>query len=136
MDFASCVKHIMAATDPEHRPDLNITLEKLDEILDRIAATLSFSSIDLRRRMKEKYAEPIRVNDALRSRWRPTWCRYSRIRIFAPYMLNGLLFVSVYLSLMNLKDLQNWRTNDGMDFARRRHTCVTHSLWYRLWYSL
>jgi DNA ligase-4 len=70
MDFASCVEHVMAATDPEHRPGPNVTLEKLDEILDRITATSSFSSIDLRRRMKEKYAEPIRVNDALSSIFR------------------------------------------------------------------
>jgi len=42
MDFASCVEHVMAATDPEHRPSPNVTLEKLDEILDRIAATSSF----------------------------------------------------------------------------------------------
>jgi DNA ligase-4 len=70
MDFASCVEHVIAATDPEHRPGPNVTLEELDEILDRIAATSSFSSIDLRRRMKEKYAEPIRVNDALSSIFR------------------------------------------------------------------
>ena len=27
MDFASCVEHVMAATDPEHRPGPNVTLE-------------------------------------------------------------------------------------------------------------
>jgi DNA ligase-4 len=70
MDFASCVEHVMAATDPEHRPSPNVTLEELDEIFDRIAAISSFSSIDLRRRMKEKYAEPIRVNDTLSSIFR------------------------------------------------------------------
>jgi DNA ligase 4 len=70
MDFASCVKHVMAVTDPERRPGPNVTLEELDEILDRIAAISSFSSIDLRRRMKEKYAELIRVNNALSSIFR------------------------------------------------------------------
>jgi DNA ligase-4 len=42
-----------------------VALEELDEILDRIAATSSFSSIDLRERVKAKYMEPIRTNDAL-----------------------------------------------------------------------
>jgi DNA ligase-4 len=70
MDFASCVEYVMAATDFEHRPGPNVTLEELDEILDRIAAISSFLSIDLRRRMKEKYAELIRVNDAFSSIFR------------------------------------------------------------------
>jgi DNA ligase-4 len=39
MDFASCVERVMAATDPEARPTLTVTLGELDEILDRIAAT-------------------------------------------------------------------------------------------------
>ncbi len=60
----------MVATDPEHKPGPNITLEELDEILDRITTISSFSSIDLRRRMKEKYVELIRVNDALSSIFR------------------------------------------------------------------
>ena len=68
IDFAFCVKHVMAAIDSEHKPSL--ILEKFDEILDRIVATSSFSSIDLRRRMKENYAELIRVNDALSSIFR------------------------------------------------------------------
>jgi DNA ligase 4 len=55
----------MAATDSESRPALSVTLEELDEILDRIVATSSFSSVDLRERVKVKYVEPIRTNDEL-----------------------------------------------------------------------
>jgi RNase adaptor protein for sRNA GlmZ degradation len=58
----------MAATDSEHRPSL--ILEELDEILDQIITTSSFSSIDLRRRIKEKYAKLIRVNNAFSSIFR------------------------------------------------------------------
>jgi DNA ligase-4 len=64
-DSASCVERVMAATDSELRPGPSMTLEELDEILDRIAATSSFSSVDLRERVKAKYMEPIRSNDAL-----------------------------------------------------------------------
>jgi DNA ligase 4 len=70
IDFASCVKRVISATDPEPRPGPNVTLEKLNEILDRITATSSFSSIDLRKRMKKKYTEPIRVNNTLSSIFR------------------------------------------------------------------
>jgi hypothetical protein len=68
IDFASCVKHIMAAIDSKHRPSL--TLEEFDEILDRIIAISSFLSIDLRRRIKKKYAKLIRVNNAFSSIFR------------------------------------------------------------------
>ena len=64
-DFASCVERVMSATDSEPRPGSSVTLEELDEILDRIAATSSFSSVDLRERIEAKYAEPIRTQDAL-----------------------------------------------------------------------
>jgi DNA ligase 4 len=47
MGFASCVERVMAAIDTDLRLDLGVTLEGIDEILDRIAATSSFSSIDL-----------------------------------------------------------------------------------------
>jgi hypothetical protein len=70
MDFASCVKHVMTATDPKHRPGFNITLEELDEILDRITVISSFLSIDLKRKIKEKYAKLIRVNNAFSSIFR------------------------------------------------------------------
>jgi hypothetical protein len=45
IDFISCVKHIMAVTDFEHR--LSLTLEKLNEILDRIVTISSFLYKDL-----------------------------------------------------------------------------------------
>jgi DNA ligase 4 len=64
-DLASCVERVMAATDSEPRLGPSVALEELDEILDRIAATSSFSSVDLRERVKAKYMEPIRTNDAL-----------------------------------------------------------------------
>jgi DNA ligase-4 len=60
----------MAATDPEVRPNLTVTLGDLDEILDRIAATSPFSSINLRRRVREKYTGPIQINGALSSIFR------------------------------------------------------------------
>jgi DNA ligase 4 len=65
VDFASCVKRVIAATDPGPRPGLTVTLKELDELLDRIAATSQSSSIDLRRRVREKYPEPIRMDEAL-----------------------------------------------------------------------
>jgi DNA ligase 4 len=70
MDFASCIKRVISATDPEPRPGPNVTLEELNEILDRITATSSFLFIDLRRRIKEKYAKLIRVNNTLSSIFR------------------------------------------------------------------
>jgi hypothetical protein len=65
MDFASCVERVMSATDSEPRPCPSITVEELDEILDRIAATSAFSSPDLRNRTEEKHVEPLQTNDML-----------------------------------------------------------------------
>jgi hypothetical protein len=53
----------MVTIDPEHRP--NLIFKEFDEILDRITIISSFSSIDLKRKIKEKYVELIRVNNAL-----------------------------------------------------------------------
>ena len=64
-DFASCVERVMSATDSEPRPCPSVTLEEIDETLDRIAATSPFSSIDLREMVAAKYAKPIRTHDAL-----------------------------------------------------------------------
>jgi DNA ligase 4 len=64
-DLASCVDRVMATTDSELRPGPSVALEELDEILDRIAATSSFLSVDLREWVKAKYMEPIWTNDAL-----------------------------------------------------------------------
>ncbi|KAF2190305.1 hypothetical protein K469DRAFT_723135 [Zopfia rhizophila CBS 207.26] len=64
-DFASCVERLMSATDTGTRYGSSITLEELNETLDRVAATSTFSSIELRQRMEAKYAEPIRTHDVL-----------------------------------------------------------------------
>jgi DNA ligase 4 len=64
-DFASCVEHLMSTTDAETRCGSSVTLEELDETLDRIATILSFSSIELRERMEAKYSEPIKIQDTL-----------------------------------------------------------------------
>jgi len=61
-DLASCVERVMAATDSKPGPGPSVALEELDKILDRIAATSSFSSVDLRERVKAKYREPILTN--------------------------------------------------------------------------
>ena len=58
-DLAFCVERVMAATDSESRPGPSIMLEEIDEILDQIAATSSFSSIDLRDRVQVVYTELI-----------------------------------------------------------------------------
>jgi hypothetical protein len=57
----------MTITDLKPRPGPNITLEKFDEILDRIIIISSFLSIDLKKKIKKKYAKVIRVNDTLSS---------------------------------------------------------------------
>jgi DNA ligase N terminus len=53
-DLTSCVERVIAATYSESRPGPSVTLEEL-EILDQIAATSSFSSIELRYRVQAKY---------------------------------------------------------------------------------
>jgi hypothetical protein len=55
----------MSATDSEPRPCPSIAIKELDEILDRVAASLAFSSPDPRKRTKEKYVERLRTNDTL-----------------------------------------------------------------------
>jgi hypothetical protein len=64
-DLASCVERVIAAIDSETRPRPSVSLEDLDEILDRITATSSFSSVDLREWVRAKHVEPIRTNDEL-----------------------------------------------------------------------
>jgi hypothetical protein len=54
----------MADTEGKLRPGPNVTLVERDEILDRIAVTLMFSSVE-REWIKGKYAEPIRVYNSL-----------------------------------------------------------------------
>jgi DNA ligase 4 len=65
MDFASYIKRVISATDSESRYNLNITVKKFDEIFDRIAIILSFFFVNLRKRIKEKYTESIRTDNAL-----------------------------------------------------------------------
>jgi DNA ligase-4 len=55
----------MSATDAETRCGSSVTLEELDKTLDRIAATSSFSSIELRERIQANYSEPIKTQDVL-----------------------------------------------------------------------
>ena len=60
-------------------------------------------------------------SEPCRSRWRPTWCRYSRTRISAPYMPNGSPFVSVYLSLINsAKRLSRIKRHPARSTSTRR----------------
>jgi DNA ligase 4 len=53
----------MAAIDCEFRYNSNIIFEEFDEIFDQIIIISSFSFIDLRERIKEKYGRRIRVNE-------------------------------------------------------------------------
>lgn len=65
IDFASCVDRVMSATDIEPRPGPDVTLKEIDEVLDRIAATSSLSSVTLRERANEKYRGSIYANESL-----------------------------------------------------------------------
>ncbi|KAH7308931.1 hypothetical protein B0I35DRAFT_359966 [Stachybotrys elegans] len=62
LDFASCVEHVMAKTDGEPRAGPEVTLEELDDILDQIAASSSFSLASLRQRVKKKHGRSTRAN--------------------------------------------------------------------------
>jgi hypothetical protein len=55
----------MAATDFEQRPGPGVTLLEIDKIFNRVAATSTFSSMNLKERTKEKYTESIRINNTL-----------------------------------------------------------------------
>ncbi|KAH7115533.1 hypothetical protein EDB81DRAFT_819669, partial [Dactylonectria macrodidyma] len=65
LDFASSVERVMAITDCESRTGREVTLEELDDILDQIAASSSFSSASLRERVTTKCGRSIRTNDLL-----------------------------------------------------------------------
>jgi DNA ligase-4 len=43
-DFASAVEHVISATDSETRPDASVTLEEIDEVLDRDEYQISQSA--------------------------------------------------------------------------------------------
>lgn len=65
LDFASSVERVMAATDCESRAGREVTLEELDDALDQIAASSSFSSASLRERVTTKHGRSIRADDLL-----------------------------------------------------------------------
>jgi hypothetical protein len=70
INFIFCVEYVMTVIDSEHRSDLSVIFEKLNEIFDRITAISSFSFIDLKKKMKEKYIESIRINNTFSSIFR------------------------------------------------------------------
>jgi hypothetical protein len=59
------VEHVISATDSETRPDASVTLEEIDEVLDRVAAASSFFAIDLRNEMNTKYPSQRPADDVL-----------------------------------------------------------------------
>ncbi|KAH7110966.1 hypothetical protein EDB81DRAFT_831394, partial [Dactylonectria macrodidyma] len=65
LDFASSVERVMAITDCESRASREVTLEELDDVLDQIAASSSFSSASLRERVTTKHDRSIRTDDLL-----------------------------------------------------------------------
>ncbi|KAH7114600.1 hypothetical protein EDB81DRAFT_822200, partial [Dactylonectria macrodidyma] len=65
LDFASSVERVMATTDCESRAGREVTLEELDDVLDQIAASSSFSSASLRERVITKHGRSIRADDLL-----------------------------------------------------------------------
>lgn len=56
-DFVSYVDRAVAAMDPKSRPIPRVILKELNEIFNRIVATSSFSSVDLRERVRVKYVK-------------------------------------------------------------------------------
>ncbi|KAH7117213.1 hypothetical protein B0J13DRAFT_652792 [Dactylonectria estremocensis] len=65
LGFASSVERVMAITDSESRAGREVTLEELNDILDQIAASSSFSSASLRERVITKHGRSIRADDLL-----------------------------------------------------------------------
>jgi DNA ligase-4 len=65
MDFAFYIRRVMVVTDSQPKSDPNVIFEELDEILDRIIIISPFSFIDLKKEIKRKYTESIRINEAL-----------------------------------------------------------------------
>lgn len=63
-DFASCVERVMATTYGELSGP-HLTVDKLDDILDRVAASSPFSSINLQARVEQKSARSAVTNDLL-----------------------------------------------------------------------
>ena len=57
MDFASAVQQVLSATDDISRPHPSISIEQVDQALDRLASTCSFSSSKLRESVRTGYNE-------------------------------------------------------------------------------
>jgi DNA ligase-4 len=51
LDFASAVQQIMSATDETLQPSGPMTIEEIDDMLDGVASTCSFSSSEIRKRV-------------------------------------------------------------------------------------
>lgn len=64
-DLASVVQSVMSTTDDSPRPQHRITVTEIDRTLDRVASTSSFSSFDLREKIKVSQPQPIHVADEL-----------------------------------------------------------------------
>ena len=64
-DFASCVERVMAATDVEPRSGPGMTLDELDEIMDRVAALSPFSSANLKESVERIFSRLAGANDLL-----------------------------------------------------------------------
>ncbi len=89
----------MFVTDSETKPDPGVTLEELDEILDRITATSSFSSIDLRKSVEAKYTKPIRTHNVLSTLFRRLhnsevkWMIRILLKIYSPAQVPKTLII-------------------------------------------
>lgn len=64
-DFASCVERVMAPTDCESRSGSDMTLDELDEIIDRVAALSPFSSMILKKSIERRFGRSVRAMDLL-----------------------------------------------------------------------
>jgi DNA ligase 4 len=63
--FASAVQRVMSATDAGPRSQRNVTVEEIDETLDRMASRSPFSSIELQENVKDDDSGRIRRDDGL-----------------------------------------------------------------------
>lgn len=112
--LSTCVEHIMLKTDAEPKLDPSVTLEELDEILDRIAATSSFSSVGLRRKIKMKYAQPVLPQNVLSTIFRrlhsleAKWMIRMLLMIYSPVHVPEILAMKQFHFLLpDLLSIQN-----------------------------
>ena len=64
-DFASCVERVMVVTDCEPRSSPAMTLDELDDIINRVAALSPFSSMNLKEVVERKFGRSARANDLI-----------------------------------------------------------------------